>query len=68
MSREDRPQRMPDKLDVVHQQDPDDLFTSHTVILRDARRSCLFLFPIKRVDWVLALMHWLDHGSILVLD
>jgi hypothetical protein len=32
MRREDRPQRVPDKLDVVNQQDPDDLFTSHTFL------------------------------------
>jgi hypothetical protein len=32
VSREDRPQCMPDNLDVVHEQDPDDVFMSRTVL------------------------------------
>jgi hypothetical protein len=42
MSREDRPQGMPDKLDVVHQQDPDDLFASHT----DLSSLCTAIMPL----------------------
>jgi hypothetical protein len=33
---------MPDKLDVVHQQDPDDLFTSHT----DLSSLCPAIMPL----------------------
>jgi hypothetical protein len=60
---------MPDKLDVVHEQDPDDVFMSHTVLSLVAHgpqvSTC---FRSKRVDPVLAFMYSLDHGSILVLD
>ena len=51
ISREDRPQRMPDKLNVVHQQDPDDLFTSHyrpLIVVHCVAR--FFRLPPKRAD------------------